>query len=856
MKIFNKMKLRTRLLISLLAVSIIPLSIISTISLHNSKKALSEQAFARIEGLRDVKKAQIKYFFMEHKTNMDILMETVATLRQAAIEKLLTVQEIKKAQVEEYFQECKNDIKVISNNTMIAEALDGFNSAYDPEDGRLDEILYQWLEQEKYGKAMNRIISEYGYNDLLLITKEGKVVYTINKESELSQNVLTGPLKNSDLNTVFKEGLKGVHIEDFVSWEPSANKNIAFISAPVFQFDRKAGVLVLKLTKDTLNTIASRRDGMGETGETYIVGKVNDKSAYRSDRVVTKRNFGEEISNDEVDMALSGESASSVRMSSQGKMEIVRYDPLMIPGLKWAIISIMTLEEVIAPKLMGEQEDYFSKYIKKYGYHDLLLIHPKGNVFYSVAHESDYGTNMLTGEYMKTGLGGLVKKVIENKSFGFADIEPYIPSEEKPMAFMAKSIVYEDEVELIVAIKIPIDRINMVMEERSGLGNTGETYLTGPNNLLRSDSHSKEYTVSASFANPEKINIKTFSSKAALSGETGRKIIRNYENREVLSAYTPLKIWDISWALIAEIEKDEAFESVKTFQMLTIIVASLSFICIIAFVFWLIGYIVNPIRRVITGLAQSADQVAVSSDEISTTSQLQSENASHQVSAVEASSDALGKMSASSKSAATLTQGAHELMNENISKSGQSLKRLVELTMEMTRIEADSGQMGRIIKTIDEIAFQTNLLALNAAIEAARAGEAGAGFAVVADEVRNLAMRSTDAAKDTQELLDNTVDRVSRAANSIRGINKDFEVIIESATIMGEKTDTITQASKEVSDTIEKVRMAANDIGLLSQQVAAGSEESAAASEHLSALANEMNGFVNELASIVGEGHN
>ena len=112
---------------------------------------------------------------------------------------------------------------------------------------------------------------------------------------------------------------------------------------------------------------------------------------------------------------------------------------------------------------------------------------------------------------------------------------------------------------------------------------------------------------------------------------------------------------------------------------------------------------------------------------------------------------------------------------------------LLLLTGKMSQIEQDSDQIRQIIKTIDEIAFQTNLLALNAAVEAARAGEVGAGFAVVADEVRSLAIRATEAAQNTQDLLNFTIKRVGESAMAIKEVNMDFEGVIESATIMGEK---------------------------------------------------------------------
>jgi len=258
-----------------------------------------------------------------------------------------------------------------------------------------------------------------------------------------------------------------------------------------------------------------------------------------------------------------------------------------------------------------------------------------------------------------------------------------------------------------------------------------------------------------------------------------------------------------------------------------------------------------PIMNIVEGLIQTSDQVALSASEVAKAGESLASSSTEQASAVENTLVSLEQVSEHSYKTSEMTDGANVLMNENISKSAQSLRTLVDLTNNMSQIENDSDQIGQIIKTIDEIAFQTNLLALNAAVEAARAGEAGAGFAVVADEVRNLAMRSTEAAKNTQELLNNTISGVAKASNSIKTINLDFNGIVESATAIGEKTFAITEASKEQSTQIEQIRTSASEINLSIQGVSASAEEASATSSELFSRAEDLKNHIENLQHII-----
>ncbi len=265
--------------------------------------------------------------------------------------------------------------------------------------------------------------------------------------------------------------------------------------------------------------------------------------------------------------------------------------------------------------------------------------------------------------------------------------------------------------------------------------------------------------------------------------------------------------------------------------------------------------IIKPVKGTVSGIDIITAQVLSASNELARASQSLSEGASEQAAALEEIASAIEEMFAVSRKVVMDTENANQLMNENMEKSGQSLKSLVDLTRSMTEIESDSDRIGGIIKTIDGIAFQTNLLALNAAVEAARAGDAGSGFAVVADEVRNLAIQTTEAAKRTQDLLNATIGRVMEAAKAIKGINTDFEGIIESATIMGEKSQSISKSSRMQNRGLESINLALREMDKMTQQNAASAQESASTCQELRNHAEKMMEIVDELSALVERGN-
>jgi methyl-accepting chemotaxis protein len=314
------------------------------------------------------------------------------------------------------------------------------------------------------------------------------------------------------------------------------------------------------------------------------------------------------------------------------------------------------------------------------------------------------------------------------------------------------------------------------------------------------------------------------------------------------------RLMAIQASLAEEVQESvEGFESAQSMVRATVL--WLSIIIVIAGIFLgiaLTRMITVPINRIIEGLTVGSDQVGSAAGQMSTASQSLAEGATEQASGLEETSSSLEEMASMSRQNADNSKQADTLSREARQEADKGLDAMERMSGAIQDIKQSSDETAKIIKVIDEIAFQTNLLALNAAVEAARAGEAGKGFAVVAEEVRNLAQRSAEAAKNTNDLIensqknsDNGVQMSEEVAGSLGNISEGIKKVTE---LVGE----IAAASAEQAQGVDQVNTAVAQMDELTQRGAANAEETASASEELTAQSKALNGIVGELIQLVG----
>jgi methyl-accepting chemotaxis protein len=519
---------------------------------------------------------------------------------------------------------------------------------------------------------------------------------------------------------------------------------------------------------------------------------------------------------------------------------------------------------------------FFRSLREKYGVSDVFLIDAsQGRVVYTASKEVDFCVSMRTGPLAQSNLAAAFQQVAAAGRRGavtFGRFQRYLPSCDAPAAFLMASIHDGRTFVGALAFQLPLDQIDRIVGETTGMGRTGETYAIGPDREFRSNSRfAAEMGVKTTVING-KFKVDTPAVKAALDqGTAGTGLQNGQRGKPALVSWRPVTVHrdaggggnDLRWALVSEIDAVEVRAPISRLLRLGLTVFGLTAAAVLAVSSLIARRLTSESRRQATlvgGIVDNTHALASASEELTSVSQQMSaaaEETTAQANLVSAAAEQVsGNARTVSGSIENLVASIHDIAR-NAQSAATTARQAVDMatttSTTMNALGHSSNEIGAVVKVINSIAEQTNLLALNATIEAARAGEAGKGFAVVANEVKELARETAKATEDIGGRIEGMQGEARRAVEAIAEIGSVIEKIdalqtkiaaaVEEQSVttgeIGRNIAEATTGSAEIAENIVQVARAA-------QSTAEGAANTQVSSQELSRMAQALQRLVED----------